>query len=391
MKILHEWPLLQCKEIFSNQDLQNNDAIDMFRKPFPVINRPIFLAVIMVSLIFTVVIGLAHIVVQSEITHIEEDIAIASADRIHLIMKIETASLEKTAYEWAVRSDTRKFLSGKNSEFPSQHLNPQFFNSSDVTWILFYNMNGALQYGVGLDARGQMEQIDPVSLTRLLLQNHLVGPDSDLKITSGLVNLDNSPLFISTHPVLNKDNSGPLLGYVVIGKIIDDAEISRFTASMPGLVTISTIGPDADDRLKDPNNSAAVFDKSTKIIRTSTILTDILGRPQFLITMDTPYQSSYGISLIVLLSLILLGGFVLLIAVMYYLVTRIYFKPVSQISRELDKAALSGFYDNTVSLNLPLDLKELGRSARRVLVHLNEKKTDVIRLEHSRKSAETRW
>lgn len=185
-------------------------------------------AITYLILIFLV---LSQTVVMDGFFRVEEQNAHKDTNRVLLALGNDINTLDAVAYDWASRDDTRAFLLTKDLKASWSRLDPDTFERLQFNYILLFNTSGTLVSGKGYDLDMDREKPVPPALAALSSFSRQmpvqIPPESG---TMGIIQGPEGPLMLAIRPVFSDPDTGQTAGYILMGRNLDAAEISRLSA-----------------------------------------------------------------------------------------------------------------------------------------------------------------
>ncbi|MDD5025019.1 MAG: CHASE4 domain-containing protein, partial [Methanoregula sp.] len=228
-------------------------------------------------------------------------------DNMDLILKnsnTEIANLNSTVGDWGPWDDTYMFVNGDNPSYIANNLIPATYDNLYLNFVAIVNNEGKIVYGQGYDLKNH--ELTPL---RPDLVAELAKSDSPLKNTNisarvgGLLDLPGGMVLVASHPIVKSDYSGEPVGSIIMGRYIDAAEISRFSADFRHSISVIPVKEtprvsDEEDSLagsgaEEPRNGSGApiifthaIDRET--VEGTTVLPDIYGNETILFSLQMP-------------------------------------------------------------------------------------------------------
>jgi PAS domain S-box-containing protein len=168
-----------------------------------------------------------HIILPSFLS-IERDEAIKDSKRSVLAIQREIHHLDSLCHDWSAWDDTYEFVESQSKEYTKANLIISSFIDNKLNLIYIVNKTGKVVWGEIHNLK--TEEIISVAdfpknrlpkLHPLISYDKKNKPLSDLTI-SGVYMSQKGPLLISSRPILNSNNEGPIRGSVIMGRFLDD-------------------------------------------------------------------------------------------------------------------------------------------------------------------------
>jgi len=208
----------------------------------------------------------------------------------------ENNNLAAIAYDWSVWDDTYYFINDTNEEYIQWNLQYGIFYDIDINFMLFYNNSDALVFSKAFDFNKGNETLLPDSLYTYINENKksfFYHPALNFS-QSGIIayNKNETPLIISTNPILHTNNEGPVQGTLIIGRFLDNDRITSIANITQLSITMHPLSSQLSTDLK--NTSSYIQEKPLFIqpINSTYIagyvkVDDIFGNPVFIMEIGS--------------------------------------------------------------------------------------------------------
>lgn len=304
--------------------------------------------VILILFVNTVVLG----VVGEQLNRLEESNISQSMDRIDSLLarqsEVQLAELRDNAH-W---DDIYYFVQDPEGSFIAAYFVAGTYYYMDLNFVLLYDLNGTLVDGGAYDFEsGELTDI-PEDLTDFVQEHPYLlqheGLDDDHQM---ITRVGDQVVMLGTSPVLTTEETGPIMGSLLMGRVIDNGEINDLAEEGDVLLEARTAyDPDlpADYRaaMDDPNFLTS--NRSFHVVDADTVtlfapIRDSNGSLAMLlkITGDRAIYSQ-GLAAFQYVSLTLLSVLVADGIILLFLLTRYVIRPVSGLNREMKNIGSSG-------------------------------------------------
>ncbi len=268
------------------------------RKKSLIIISGIILVVILIFIVFSSTIFL------DSYRNLESDHVRDNMDLILKNSNTEIANLNSTVGDWGPWDDTYMFVNGDNPSYIANNLIPATYDNLYLNFVAIVNTEGKIVYGQGYDLKNH--ELTPLCPD---LVAELAKPDSPLKNTNisarvgGLLDLPGGMVLVASHPIVKSDYSGEPVGSIIMGRYIDAAEISRFSADSRHSISVIPVKEtprvaNEEDSLagsgaEEPRNGSGAPIIFTHAIDRETVegtmrLPDIYGNETILFSLQMP-------------------------------------------------------------------------------------------------------
>jgi PAS domain S-box-containing protein len=284
--------------------------------------------IILLIIIIVMISIFVSVVSMSSYNALEHKYALQDVDQALNRLHDDETSLESIVADWGPWDDTYDFVNGNKPDYISRNLFPEAYKNLGVDLVVITNRNGQIVYAGEYDDRNNTMVTLPASLGQVLTPaNPLLSMSDPHNAAAGIVLLDGQPLIAASRPIVHTDYSGTPQGVVIMGRYLDDKEISYLSKlsklnihlarvddpGLPGslLASLRTI-TDGSPGIVIPVNNSQIAGYS--------LIRDVNGNDALILEILQPrdiYQqgltSTYQYILIVLAAGLLFGVVILLI------------------------------------------------------------------------------
>lgn len=206
-------------------------------------------------------------------------------------------TLDALAGDYAEWDDTYAFVEDHNPAYLEANFFDDNFVDLHINLMLIFDSAGQLVFAKNIDLETGTEVSIPAALQPHLQPNSpLLRHTSTTSQVSGLLLLPDTPLLISSRPILTSQDQGPIRGSFIMGRFLNAAEVKR----LAGLTDLSLtfqrfdspalLPPDFQTARDALAGGVATF---TQPLTANTIagyapLLDIYGQPALILRVDLP-------------------------------------------------------------------------------------------------------
>jgi sensor domain CHASE-containing protein/signal transduction histidine kinase len=287
----------------------------------------------------------------------------------------EIANLNAIVTDWGPWDDTYSYIKGQKSDFISTNLRKETYESLRLNFVIITDPNDTIVYGEGFDATaGTMTPLSSGLVRELANAGSPLTNTTLNRKVSGFLNLLEGPVIITAHPVLHTDFSGPPAGMVIMGRALNDAEISRLgMLTLPSLsitpLSSSSLPPDDRDLLLNEATSPVhVRPINDRTIEGHRVVQDIYGNDAFLLKVEMPrdiYQQGRNTVLSFILIQLVSGLMIGLLVI--YIMDRGVLSRISTISTDFGDIAKRGDLSARISVKGNDEFSRLAEVSNRML------------------------
>jgi PAS domain S-box-containing protein len=186
----------------------------------------IILSILLIVIIVVISIFVS-VVSMSSYNALEHKYALQDVDQALNRLHDDETSLSSIVADWGPWDDTYDFVNGNKPDYVSTNLFPEAYKNLGVDLVVITNRQGKIVYAGEYDDRNNTMASIPASLGQVLVPgNPLLSMADPHNATTGIVMLDGQPLIAASRPIVHTDYSGTPQGVVIMGRYLDDKEIS---------------------------------------------------------------------------------------------------------------------------------------------------------------------
>ncbi len=303
---------------------------------------------------------LSRIVLMRGFAKLEEDFAGRDIARASSALANELNTLDQTTSEYATWDLTYEYARGLRPSYVKTEFPAPTFQELKISFVVILDAHGRKLFSRGFDLTRGGEMHVPAGLDDHLkpgsLLLNLKDPHSKV---AGLLDLPGGPALVDSRPILASDASGPIAGTMIMGHLLDAAEIQHLAdlTLMPveaQTLSSSALSPDFRAAAAAISHGAPNFIRplDSQSLAAYQVLDDIYGRPALLIRVLLPrtiYEQGQT-SLVQFLLLLVAAGFVFG-AVTLYLLERVVISRIANLTENITQIGASG--DLSARLDVP--------------------------------------
>uniref|UniRef100_S0DFF6 Putative diguanylate cyclase n=1 Tax=termite gut metagenome TaxID=433724 RepID=S0DFF6_9ZZZZ len=349
------------------------------------------------ALVFLVMVVLLAVVIglsmRTMLEERESDNAINQAKLSESVLLSSVSSLPSVTRDWSSWNDTYDFVEGRNDGFLDDYLTEYPLQLFRINILSVLRPDGEMVYGRFYDPEAGAYVEDPPDLSGLYAQlapevvaSFTEGMELDLSDTTqigkeGFVSYGGQIYYLSCYPILHSDETGPVAGVFIFGRVVDDAEIRLMTedgaAGTFAVLTPESFGGDSEQVQKLRENGELLV-TGAGMVTAYVVLPDILGAPSLAVAVSGPralYQQ--GTAFINLIVILVAVGCMAVLVVAVLLLDRMVARPLAQLVR-----GVNGIDLETVGTTLPeqhgtRELDELARAVNGMLVRIGDARDTI--------------
>jgi PAS domain S-box-containing protein len=258
------------------------------------ISKKVLIITLFIFFILTAAFTFTHNLQLSNFLVLEENDALKNIGRVENAVFVEQTNLDYLVADWACWNEAYTFVLDRNRKFIDETILNQTLSGLKLNVVIFVNNSGSVVFAKSVDLHTGEENLVPKDLLKLI-ENGKLTTKSDNETISGIVLLDEDPMFVSCHSILKTNMKGPMRGTLIFGRYFDSTLLKDFqnTTRYPLLMyrVDRYSPPDFQDKI---NNFSEFPDKpiintlSENKIAGYFALKDTSGRPALILRADFP-------------------------------------------------------------------------------------------------------
>lgn len=348
------------------------------------IRKKVIAAIILLVLILGLAIlgsmQLVLIPTRDRIEAIEAEEKVSNA--MHVV-EYELDSLRATGNDWSAWDDTYYFTQDHSQLYIDNNLMNNTFTSLKVDLMMYYDLNGTLLYGKGYDYIELRPFDTPESLNSaesIIGQIHDLPEDSTYSDVQGILSLPEGVLLFSLNPIIKSDYTGPVAGYLLIGRYLDETEVDKIATLTSTNLTIfnamdeeSSLYPVPQALLEGKSPSFVEISDDNNRIFSYGLMRDVFDKPAIILKVDSErltYQASQQ-SMILFVVIIAGIGCAAVLAVLFIL-DRDIFSRLSYLERSMKDIAESRDFSKRIESSGDDEVTSLSSGINLTLIALEE-------------------
>jgi PAS domain S-box-containing protein len=304
--------------------------------------------------------ALSRILLMRGFAILEEDFAGRDIARASSALANELNTLDQTTSEYGSWDLTYEYARGLRPSYIKTEFPASTFQQLKISFVVVFDARGHKLFAKGFDLTHGGEIPVPAGLEDHLKPGSLLLnlKDAHSKV-AGVLDLPGGPALVDSRPILASDSTGPIGGTMIMGRLLDAAEVRHLgdLTLMPveaETLTSAALSPDfraatAAISKSSPNFISPLDSQSLAAYQ---VLEDIYGRPAVIIRVLLPrtiYEQGHT-SLVQFLLLLIAAGFVFG-AVTLYLLERVVISRIANLTENITQIGASG--DLSARLDVP--------------------------------------
>jgi signal transduction histidine kinase len=305
---------------------------------------------ITIILLTLIVFLIANSILLRSYEQLEAQDTTKNVERVVKALQDQVDAFNLIALGWSKWDDVRDFVYDRNQRFIDVNLPNGMYDGTDLQITLLLNAKHEIVHQKAYDmALKQEVPVPPALLAQVkpgsLLLNH---PDINSEIT-GLLQLPEGTLIVSSLPILNSEGTGPIHGTLIWAKYLAEEEIAQLASTTQIDVALYQYDDPAlsadliriKGLLGDPN-AVQTYPVDQATVAGVRAITDVYGNPILLAKVEMPrlifalgtLNISYFLGMLLLLGAVFVGLSV-------FLLNRNVLRPVAFLSEAVTRVRTS--------------------------------------------------
>jgi PAS domain S-box-containing protein len=301
--------------------------------------------------------------------------------------------MNQTSQDWAQWDDAYTFVSGNNPNFVAKDLPPNTYSRLDINLIIFVNNNGKVMYGKAYDLKTKQFTSLPKNLTNFTKDSPLLAHDNNTGL-SGVLNLPEGPMMITTQPIVTGHGQGPVEGTLIMGRYINPDYLTSLINIPNGTLSVSNYSStnQSTDVSKilptlSETNPSNILRLGSNSIAAYTLVNDIYGNPAIILKSQMPrtlYNTYINTVLSFIITIILLGIF--FAGLIIYSLDKTVLNRLDKIMGEIRDIGKKGNLKRRITVNGNDELSDLALSINNTFHALQKSERNLEDSEKNYKS-----
>jgi adenylate cyclase len=327
----------------------------------------LLVSIILSSLITVLSLSLSQILLQS-FSDLEEKNTNENVKRVSKAIQEELNKLSVTASDWAGWDDTYTFVQDGNKTYIEKNLADTTFENIDINFLLFYNNKKEQVLGLTYDLETSQFIELPTDLEIYINpQSPLLSHNTNNSDIQGFLSLKEGLLMVVSKPILTSERTGPIMGSLIMGRLINETRIKAFEQrtqlSLNLHTKVNILSSDLKSILvslegKDNTDDILVKPLNQDIINGYSLIKDINEQVIILleVKLNRDIYKQGKISLYSLITSLILVGLIFELVMIFFL-EKLILSRLTNLNKDVEKIGKTNDY--TLKVNVTKEKDEL--------------------------------
>ncbi len=324
---------------------------------------------------------LSRLVLLHGYARLEESFARENLERAASALTNELNTLDRTTSEYASWDQTYAYVHGTNPDYVKSEFPAATFQELKVSFVVILDNSGHKLFSKGFDLDHAGEAPVPEGIDENLKTGSSILNHKSLESrVAGILVLKAGPVLVDSRPILTSDSRGPVAGTLIMGRVLDAAEVQRLSQMVHMPLTVERV--DGSNLEADiPSKRYTRPDQSSTEIRALDQdslaayqeLDDIYGRPAIVLRVilsRTIYEQ--GQTTLLQFTMLLVAAALLFGAATLYLLERVILSRVADLSDGITQIGASGNLSARLEIRGADELAYLGTGINSMLEDLEK-------------------
>ncbi len=356
-------------------------------------SKTLLFSSLIIIILVVVLLSISYLVFQSTYSGIETKYSYHVLNDEMSNFNNSLSAMNQTSQDWAQWDDAYTFVSGNNPNFVAKDLPPNTYSRLDINLIIFVNNNGKVMYGKAYDLKTKQFTSLPKNLTNFTKDSPLLAHDNSTGL-SGVLNLPEGPMMITTQPIVTGHGQGPVEGTLIMGRYINPDYLTSLINIPNGTLSVSNYSStnQSTDVSKilptlSETNPSNILRLGPNSIAAYTLVNDIYGNPAIILKSQMPrtlYNTYINTVLSFIITIILLGIF--FAGLIIYSLDKTVLNRLDKIMGEIRDIGKKGNLKRRITVNGNDELSDLALSINNTFHALQKSERNLEDSEKNYKS-----
>ena len=344
--------------------------------------KTVIVIAVVTVLVGSIIGGMTNNLLMAKFTQLERENVNQNIQRAINVLSDDLSSLEHTDYDWAAFDDTYQFIQDPQHDQAYIEANPSdpTLTNIGVDVIVYFNQTCNIVYSKALDSNDTGIPVPQETINAILSNPQIINHTGIDSRTQGILALPSGSLMVASDPILTTNGQGPVMGSLVMGRHINDAEVAKLSQTLRLPLTIQDLAnpqlpSDFQTALSSmqKNETSYVQPLSNNKVCGYATVDDFSGKPVLMLRVDLPrdiYNEGQESTNYLSLSLALVG--IVFGLVVMLLLEKIVLTPISGLEKEVKSISRNPNASKRLKLKGSDELTSLGASVNEMLSALEQ-------------------
>lgn len=307
--------------------------------------------IVALLLIISIVFVGSHLLLGNSFSTLEQDEVNREVQRAIYAINYEIEHLDTILHDWSSWDDSYNFITSKDEEYIQNNLMDATFANLNINQVILLSNDFDIIYNKAFNLNDNIEIMPPSTtiieqITGNIALRQKIESNDGIK---GIMVLPDSEMIVAIRPILNSYDGGPIIGWFIMGRLLDKALINNISeiAMLPiSILTLDSPDVTAEIRSKlihqGEDAPVIAYTINNNQIYGFGLLYDLQDSPGMLLRVELPrniyLQGQTTIYTYILVSLIFAG---LLLIIVVILIDKFVISKIINLSKRITELGLS--------------------------------------------------
>lgn len=205
----------------------------MENKKYVSLNKKILTYSLIITTITLIIINYLTVFLENNTINIEKELTEQDMSRVYNSINNAIEQMNALNVEYSCWDSTKNYIKGTYPELIEENFMDETFESNSWHTIILYNLEESPVYQKGYSTvEGQEVPVEQELLDLIQSASYFDLIENENDSVSGIINLEKGTMILTIFPILTSFNEGPVSGYFVTGRYLDEIfveELSKLT------------------------------------------------------------------------------------------------------------------------------------------------------------------
>lgn len=320
-----------------------------------------------------------------DLINLETDSTRTNVERSLRALNEQITEIDAKAWDYAAWDDTYSFMKTRNQNYLIDNYGDSTLNINKLNFVLLVDNNGKILFKKGYNLKTDQQSALPQGLLQLITpKSRLVDHLTIRSYTSGIVQLPEGPVILSSQPIVTSTMKGPIRGSLIMGRFLNNEVVgglARMAMLSIKIVNFADWNPPAG--IKVPPVQTGSFPVFVAPLNKSTvagygIVYDIYSKPCLVLQIQMPRTIyNHGKETLASFILALLVGGIAFSVVIGYLLEKFILSRITEMIRKMWYIRSSGDLSARMIVTGLDELSDLEREMNKMISALEENQQEI--------------
>jgi diguanylate cyclase (GGDEF)-like protein len=320
-----------------------------------------------------------------DLINLETDSTRTNVERSLRALNEQITEIDAKARDYAAWDDTYSFMKTRSQNYLIDNYGDSTLDINKLNFVLLIDNNGKILFKKGYNLKTDQQSAVPQGLLQLITpKSRLVEHFTIRSYTSGIVQLPEGPVILSSQPIVTSNMKGPIRGSLIMGRSLNNEVVGGLAKmAMLSIKIVNYADWTPPARIKVPPVQTGTFPVFAAPLNKSTvagygIVYDIYSKPCLVLQIQMPRTIyNHGKETLASFILALLIGGIAFSIVIGYLLERFILSRITEMIQKMWYIRSSGDLSVRVTVTGHDELSDLEREMNKMISALEENQQEI--------------